>query len=57
MLHHVCVKQFVMSLPAKYLGAWLSVSRKVGQGEVGWYRHPKGENSMVVSGFGYKIPH
>ena len=28
--------------------------RKGGQGEVGWYVHPKGENSMAVSGFGCK---
>jgi len=37
----VCVKQFVMSLPAISLGDWFSVSRKGGTGEVGWYIHPK----------------
>jgi len=35
----------VMSLP---LGYWVSGSRKGGTGEVGWYIHPKGENSMAV---------
>ena len=41
---------------------WFSVSidylwceQMVGQGEVGWYIYPKGENSMAVSGFGCKI--
>ena len=52
----VCVKQSVMSLPAISLGDWFSVSRKGGQGEVGWYIHPKGENSMAVCGFGCKNP-
>ena len=28
----------------------------MGQGEVGRYIHPKGENSMAVSGFGCKNP-
>jgi len=27
-------------------------AERVGQGEVGWYIHPKGENSMAVCGFG-----
>ena len=26
----------------------------MGLGEVGWYIHPKGENSLAVCGFGYK---
>ena len=26
-------------------------AERVGQGEVGWYIHPNGENSMTVSGF------
>jgi len=47
----VCIKQFVVSLPAISLGDWFSV---VGKGEVGWYIHPKGENSMAVCGFGLK---
>ena len=29
---------------------------RVGQGEVGWYIYPKGENSMAVCGFGRKNP-
>jgi len=32
------------------------LAEKVGQGEVGWYIHPKGENSMTVCGFGCKNP-
>jgi len=48
----VYVKQFVISLPAMSLGDWFSVSRKGGTGEVGWYIHPKGENSRAVCGFG-----
>jgi len=40
----MAVKQFV-SLPAMCLGDWFS-----------WYIHAKGENSMAVSGFGYKNP-
>jgi len=52
-LNAVHAKQFVMSLPAMSLGDWFSMScRKVGRGEVGWYIHPKSENSMVVCGFG-----
>ena len=44
----VCVKQFVMLLPAISLGSvW---AERVGQGEVGWYINPKGENSMAVRG-------
>jgi len=32
-------------------------TQRVGQGEVGWYIHPKGENSTAVCGFGCtKIP-
>ena len=27
-------------------------AERVGQGEVGWYIHPKGEKSMAVCGFG-----
>ena len=30
-------------------------TQRVGQGEVGWYIHPKGENSMAV-GLPVKIP-
>ena len=30
-------------------------AERVGQGEVGWYIHPKGENNMAVCGFGWKI--
>jgi len=37
-----------MSLPVISLGDWFSVSKKGGTGEVGWYIHPKGENSMWV---------
>ena len=29
-------------------------AERVGQGEVGWYIHPKGENSTAVCGFGSK---
>jgi len=29
-------------------------AERVGEGEVGWYIHPKGENSMAVCGFGCK---
>ena len=47
----VCVKEFVMSLPAISLGDWFSVSRRVGQGEVGQYI-----NSMAMSEFGCKNP-
>ena len=60
----VCVKQFVMSLPAFSLGDWFSalrlvqcshVSRKRGTGGGGLvYIHPKSENSTVVCGFGCK---
>ena len=46
---HVCVKQFVMSLPAK---DWFSVSRKGGTGGGGLAHTPKGESSMAVLGFG-----
>ena len=28
----------------------------MGQGEVSWYIHPKGVNSMAVCGFGCKNP-
>ena len=56
-LNAVRAKQFVMSLPAMSLGDWFSMSRKVGRGEVGWYIHPKSENSMVVCGFGRKKVH
>jgi len=46
-----------MSLPALSLGDWFRVrAERVGQGEVSWYIHPKGENSMTVCGFGCKIP-
>jgi len=31
-------------------------AERVGQGEVGWCTHPKGENSMAVCGFGCKYP-
>jgi len=54
-----CVCQpinFVMSLSAMSLGDWLSVNKKVGQAEVAWYIHPKGENGMTVSGFGCQSP-
>ena len=39
-----------MSLPALSLGDWFSVSRKVGQGEVGWYIHPKSETAGLCVG-------
>jgi len=38
----VCVKQFVMSLPAISLGDWFSVSRKGGTGGGGLVYTPKG---------------
>jgi len=38
----VCVKQFVMSLPAISLGDWFSVSRKGGTGGSGLVYTPKG---------------
>jgi len=43
----VCVKQFVMSFPWEIgsVGA-----ERVGQGKVGWYIHPNGENGMAVCG-------
>jgi len=44
----VRVKQFVMSLPA-------TLVQCEPKGEVGWYVHPKGENSMAVCGFSCKI--
>jgi len=44
----VCVKQFVMSLPAIFLGDWFSVSRKGGAGGGGLVYTPKGENSMAA---------
>ena len=50
----VCVKQFVMSLPAISLGYWFSGSRKGETGEVGWYIHLKGENRTALCGFGCK---
>jgi len=31
-------------------------AERVGQGEVGWYIHPKGENRVAVCGFSCKIP-
>jgi len=31
-------------------------AERVGQGEVGWYIHPKGEKSMAVCEFGFKNP-
>ena len=34
---------------------YLWCKQMVGQGKVGWYIHPKGDNSMAVSGFGCKI--
>ena len=39
-----------MSLPAMSLGLRFCVSRKGGTGEGGWV-HPKGVNSMAMSGF------
>jgi len=33
-----------------------SMRRKDGTGDVGWYKHPKGENSMNVSVFGLVQP-
>ena len=39
---HVCVKQFVMPLPAMSLGDWFSVSRKGGTGGGGLVYTPKG---------------
>jgi len=51
----VCVKQFVISLPAISLGDWFFVSRKGGTGGGGLV-YPKGENNMTVSGFGYENP-
>ena len=38
----VCVKQFVMLLPAISLGDWFSVSRKGGTGGGGLVYKPKG---------------
>ena len=38
----VCVKQFLMSLPAISLGDWFSVSRKGGTGGGGLVYTPKG---------------
>ena len=38
----VCVKQFVISLPAVSLGDWFSVSRKGGNGGGGLVYTPKG---------------
>jgi len=51
MQEHVCVKQCVMPLPATFIGDWFCVSRKGWAGEGGLI-HPKGENSMAVSGPG-----
>jgi len=52
--YNVCVQQFVMSLPAISLGYWSVGAERVGQGEVGWYIHPEGENNTAVCGFGCK---
>ena len=40
---------FIMSLPAMSLGLRFCMSRKGGTGGGGWM-HPKGANSMAVSG-------
>jgi len=48
-----------MSLLAMSLGDWFSVIRKGGTGGGGLiyiYIYPKGENSMMVSGFGCEFP-
>ena len=31
-------------------------AERVGQGEVGWYIQPKGENNMAVCGLAVKVP-
>ena len=41
-LQHVCVKQYVLPLPAVSLGDWFSVSRKGGTGGGGLVYTPKG---------------
>jgi len=47
----VCVKQvFCDVTSSNFLGS--VGAEMVGEGEVGWYIHPKGENSMAVFGFG-----
>ena len=51
----LCVKQFVMSLPAMSLGDWFSVSKKGGT-EGGGLVYTQVENSMAVHGFGHKNP-
>jgi len=45
--YFVCVKQFVMSLPAISLGDWFSVSRKGGTGGGGLVYTPKGWKQHV----------
>jgi len=52
----VCVKQFVMSLPAIPWETGSVWAERMRQGEVGWYIYPNGENSMAVCGFGCKNP-
>ena len=46
---------FMMSHPAMSLGHRLCASRKGGAGGGGWV-HPKGANSMAVSGLSFKQP-
>ena len=51
-----CIEQFVLSLSAMSLEIGSVWAERVGQGKVGWYIHPEGENSMVVCGFGCRNP-
>jgi len=45
----------MMSYPAISLGDWFCMNRKCGTGGGGWV-HPKGTNSMTVSGLGCEKP-
>ena len=50
----VCVKQFVMFQQFPRETGSLCAER-MGQGEVGWYIHPKGENRWLCVGLAVKI--
>jgi len=50
-----CVCQTICVVTSSnFLGRLVQCEQKGGQGEVGWYIHPKGENSMAVCWFDCK---